>query len=95
MSIKGKARVDKRTKDLVKRLRKNEIAVISHEDIDEVAANSLIEKKPAAIINSCCSISGRYPAKGVYKLLKAGIPVFDEAGEQIFSRVKDGTPHRN
>lgn len=43
--IKGKVRVDRKTKNLVRRLRPGEIPVILHEDIDEVAAYSLLEKK--------------------------------------------------
>jgi len=90
--IRGRARLDRRTKNLVNRLRKNDIAIICHDDIDEVAANSLIEKKPQIIINSLKSITGRYPAKGVYKLLKAGIIVLDEVGEEIFDYIRDGVP---
>lgn len=90
MNIKGKARLDRRTKNLVKRLKKKDIAIINHDDIDEVAANSLIEIKPQAIINATTSITGRYPARGVYKILKAGIPVLDEVGEDIFNRIREG-----
>lgn len=88
--IKGRARLDRRTKNLVKRLRKSDIAVIAHDDIDEVAANSLIEIRPQAIINACPSITGRYPAKGAYKILKAGIPLLDAVGEEIFTEIKEG-----
>jgi uncharacterized membrane-anchored protein len=91
MTIKGKVRLDKRTKNLVTRLRKNEIAVIDHDDIDEVAANTLIHIRPQAIINVQPSITGRYPARGAYKLLKAGIPLIDEVGEQIFTRLREGS----
>jgi len=88
---KGRARMDRRTKNLVKRLKKNDIAVIDHDDIDEVAANSLIDIKPRAIINARPSITGRYPAKGAYKILKAGIPILDEVGEEIFTKLREGT----
>lgn len=91
MNIKGKARLDKRTKNLVTRLKRNEIAIIDHDDIDEVAANTLIHIKPQVIINAQPSITGRYPARGAYKLLKAGIPIIDEVGEQIFSRLREGS----
>lgn len=91
MLAKGRARLDKRTKNLVKRLRKNEIAIIDHDDIDEVAANSLIDIKPQAIINVQASITGRYPAKGAYKLLKAGIPILDEVGRVVFEEIKEGS----
>jgi len=90
MIIKGRARIDRRTKNLVNRLKKGDIAVINHDDIDEVAANSLIDIRLQAIINAGASITGRYTAKGVYKILKAGIPVLDEVGEEIFEQVKEG-----
>lgn len=82
--------MDRRTKNLVKRLKKKDIAVINHDDIDEVAANSLIDIRPRAIINAQPSITGRYPAKGVYKILKADIPVLDEVGESIFDILREG-----
>jgi len=91
MYHKGKVRLDRRTKDLVKRLRKGEIAVIDHDDIDEVAAKSLIEIHPQAIINAQPSITGRYSTKGVYKILKAGITVVDNVGDDIFDQVKEGS----
>lgn len=91
MAIKGRARMDRRTKNLVNRLKKSDIAIIDHDDIDEVAANSLIDIRPQAIINARPSITGRYPAKGAYKILKAGIPILDEAGDDIFQTVREGT----
>jgi len=90
MYLKGKVRLDRRTKDLVKRLRRGEIAVIDHDDIDEVAAKSLIEIHPLAIINALPSITGRYSTKGAYKILKAGIPVIDNVGQDIFEKLKEG-----
>jgi uncharacterized membrane-anchored protein len=91
MYIRGRAKLDRRTKNLVNRLRKADIAIISHDDIDEVAANCLINIKPQAIINTQSSITGRYPAKGVYKILKSGIPVLDEVEDEIFDQIKEGT----
>ncbi|MGI5921337.1 MAG: putative cytokinetic ring protein SteA [Syntrophomonadaceae bacterium] len=91
MSIKGRARLDHRTKNLVGRLKRNDIAIIDHDDIDEVAANNLIHIRPQAIINVQPSITGRYPAKGALKILKAGIPIIDEADKEIFDVVKEGS----
>jgi uncharacterized membrane-anchored protein len=91
MNIKGRVRLDRRTKNLVNRLKKQDIAIINHDDIDEVAANSLIDIHPQAIINARPSITGRYPAKGVYKIIKAGIPVIDETGESIFDNLREGS----
>jgi uncharacterized membrane-anchored protein len=90
MHLKGRAKLDRRTKNLVTRLRKGDIAIISHDDIDEVAANSLIDIKPLAIINTQPSITGRYPARGALKILKAGIPIIDEVPDQIFDNIKEG-----
>lgn len=91
MHLKGRAKLDRRTKNLVNRLRKGDVAIISHDDIDEVAANSLIDIKPLAIVNTMPSITGRYPARGAYKILKAGIPIIDEVPDKIFEDVKEGT----
>ncbi|MGI6037046.1 MAG: putative cytokinetic ring protein SteA [Limnochordia bacterium] len=93
MTIKGSVRVDERTKRLVNRLQPGEIAVISHRDIDEVAAVSLIKAGAKAVINSEPSISGRYPNPGPLLLLEAGIPVIDldvvlVEGEEI--EIRDG-----
>lgn len=90
MLIKGRAKLDRRTKNLVTRLRKGDIAVISHDDIDEVAANSLIDIRPHIIINTRPSITGRYPAKGALKILKAGIPIMEEVPDEIFDLIREG-----
>ena len=59
--VTGPARVDHRTKRLVTRLRPGEIAVIDHEDLDRVAAESLVAAQPAAVLNVARSTTGRYP----------------------------------
>src|SRR3954454_4181097 len=89
--IEGPARVDRRTKNLVKRAWPGEIAVIDHEDIDRVAAEQLIGRKVAAVINAAASISGRYPTEGPLLLAAAGIPVIDRVGPEIMSAVRDGS----
>ena len=43
--IAGRARVGKRTKDLIKRLEPGEIAVIDHADLDRVAADGLVGRR--------------------------------------------------
>lgn len=90
MEIKGKARVDGRTKNLVKRLSSHEIAVIDHTDIDELAAESLINCRPKAIINASQSITGRYPNAGPLKIIKAGVPLLDNAGQDVMQMIREG-----
>ncbi|WP_129597062.1 putative cytokinetic ring protein SteA [Anaerophilus nitritogenes] len=84
------ARIDKRTKELVNRLNSGEIAVIDHKDLDEVAANSLVMCKPRMVINAAESISGRYPNLGPEILEKAGIPILDYVGEEVFDKINEG-----
>jgi uncharacterized membrane-anchored protein len=88
--LSGPARVDRRTKDLTKRLRPGDIAVIDHEDLDRVSAEALVACKPAAVVNASSSISGRYPNLGPEILVAAGIPLYDRAGPDAMT-IKDGT----
>ena len=90
MAIRGIARVDKKTKGLVKRLQPGEIAVIAHRDIDEVAAESLIRCGVRAVVNGDESITGRYPNPGPLQLVRAGIPVLDKVGSCALEAIKDG-----
>ena len=55
-SLSGVARVDRRTKALIARLQPGDIAVIDHEDLDRVAAETLVGARPAAVINASSSI---------------------------------------
>src|ERR1700691_433617 len=69
--VVGVARVDQRTKTLVRRLKPGEVAVIDHADLDRVSADELIECKVAAVVNAAKSITGRYPNFGPQILLDA------------------------
>lgn len=90
MELSGRVRLGRRTKELAARLRPKEIAVIAHEDLDAMGALGLLEAQAAAVINACCSITGRYPNQGPKLLLEAGIPHLDNVGEEIFSVLQDG-----
>jgi uncharacterized membrane-anchored protein len=84
------ARLDRRTKDLTKRLRPGEVAIIDHEDLDRVSVDTLIARQVAAVVNAAPSITGRYPNLGPERLLEAGIPLIDDAGPEVFTRVTEG-----
>ena len=88
--IEGVARLDKRTKNLVNRLAPGEIAIIDHLDVDQVSAESLLERKVGAVINADKFNSGRYPNTGPLLLSAAGIILIDNVGAGIFDRVKEG-----
>jgi uncharacterized membrane-anchored protein len=91
-TIAGVARVDRRTKRLVKRLVPGEVAVIDHADLDRVAAETLVDAAPAAVINAAPSITGRYPNLGPLLLCQAGIPLVDDVGDELLTAVQDGDP---
>ena len=88
--IVGVARVDPKTKVLVRRLEPGDIAVIDHPDLDRVSADELIACGVAAVVNAAKSITGRYPNLGPRLLLDAGIPLIDDVGREVLSRVTEG-----
>ena len=88
--IAGRAKVGKRTKDLTKRVEAGDIVVIDHEDLDRVAAEALVDRAPAAVLNASPSISGRYPNAGPQILVEAGIPVLDVLDQDLFATVREG-----
>ena len=89
-TVIGAARIDRRTKDLIKRLQPGDIAVINHRDLDRVAADGLVEARVAAVVNAGESISGRYPNGGPIRVVQAGIPLVDRAGEDVLDRLHEG-----
>ncbi|MCW2575412.1 MAG: thiamine pyrophosphokinae, catalytic region [Modestobacter sp.] len=92
--VAGTARLDRRTKNLTKRLRPGDIAVIDHVDVDRVSADSLVACKVGAVINAAQSTSGRYPNLGPGILVDAGIPLVDGVGKELLTQVKEGTALR-
>src|SRR3982751_1288089 len=92
--VTGTVRLDRRTKNLTKRLRPGDIAVIDHQDIDRVSADALVGCRVAAVVNAAPSISGRYPNLGPEILVQAGIPLVDDAGKDMFTRLKEGMQGR-
>jgi uncharacterized membrane-anchored protein len=88
--ITAVARVDRRTRQLLKRLRPGDIAIIDHVDIDRLAAESLVECGVAAVVNAATSISGRYPNLGPEILVANGIPLLDGVGTGVLADVRDG-----
>jgi uncharacterized membrane-anchored protein len=90
----GVARVDVKTKVLVRRLEPGDIAIIDHPDLDRVSADELIACRVGAVVNAAKSVTGRYPNLGPQLLLDAGIPLVDDVGREALSRVADGSTVR-
>ena len=84
------ARIDRRTKNLTRRLQPGEIAIIDHADLDRVSAESLLNCHVAAVVNAAPSMSGRYPNLGPQVLVEAGVPLIDDVGSDVFEKVNEG-----
>lgn len=88
--LTGTVRLDRRTKNLTRRLQPGDIAVIDHADLDRVSAESLLRCDVAAVVNVAPSITGRYPNLGPQLLLEADVPLIDDAGPDVFDNVTEG-----
>src|SRR5918996_374794 len=89
-TIIGRARLGRRTKDLVKRLRPGEVAVIDHADLDRLAAEDLAASGVAAVVNVAASSTGRYPNAGPLVLARAGVLLVDAPAAPLFAELRDG-----
>ncbi|HLR93082.1 MAG TPA: putative cytokinetic ring protein SteA [Jiangellaceae bacterium] len=88
--VTGVVRLDHRTKNLTKRIKPGEIAVIDHGDLDRVSAEALVAREVGAVVNVRPSVSGRYPNLGPQILMEAGIPLVDDAGPEVFDDLSEG-----
>jgi len=90
MRHQGIARLDKRTKDLVKRLGADDVAIIDHVDMDRVSAEGLLATGVEVVINASPSISGTYPNVGPLLLTRGGVTLIDDVGPEVFRCVNEG-----
>ncbi len=90
--VAGVARLGKRTKQLVKRLRPGDVAIIDHRDLDRVSGEDLVTCGVAGVVNCAPSSSGRYPNMGPLLVAEAGIALVDVPGDDLFERLQDGDP---
>jgi uncharacterized membrane-anchored protein len=86
----GTARLDKRTKHLVRRLSPDDIAIIDHTDLDRVSAEELVESGVRVVVNVAASQTGRYPNPGPLLLVRGGVRLIDAPGADLFERLSDG-----
>ena len=89
-SITGSARLGRRTKDLVKRLGPEDVAIVDHADLDRVSAEELAETGVRAVVNVSPSTTGRFPNPGPLELVRAGIRLVDAPGAPLFEELSDG-----
>jgi len=89
-ALYGTARLGRKTKELVKRLKPGDVAVIDHTNIDRIAAEELIETGVCAVVNASPSSDGRYPNTGPLLLVRAGIALIDSADADPFELLGEG-----
>lgn len=90
MRHQGTARLDKRTKNLVQRLGRNDVAIIDHEDMDRVSAEGLLATGVEVVVNAARSTSGAYPNIGPLLLTRGGVTLVDAVGPEVFERISEG-----
>jgi uncharacterized membrane-anchored protein len=88
----GPARLDRRTKQLVQRLKPEDVAIIDHTDIDRVSAEELLESGVRVVINVAPSQTGRFPNPGPLLLVRGGVRLIDAPGAELFDTLTDGDP---
>lgn len=86
------ARLGKRTKHLVKRLRPGDVAIIDHRDLDRVSGEDLVACGVVGVVNCSPSSSNSYPNMGPLLVAQAGIALVDVPGDGLFKRLHDGDP---
>ena len=92
--LRATARVERRTKSLLPRLRPGDIAVVDHLDLDRATAQALADADVSAVVNAAAFISGRYPNLGPELLAQAGIALVDGIGPGGLAAIKDGAEIR-
>ena len=90
VEITGRARLDRRTKHLVKRLTADDVAIIDHADLDRVSAEELVESGVRVVVNVADSQTGRFPNPGPLVLVRGGVRLIDVPGAALFDAVTDG-----
>ena len=86
----GTARLDRRTKRLIRRLGPGDVAIIDHEDIDRVSAEELLDSGVRVVVNVARSQTGRFPNPGPLLLVRGGVRLIDAPGAPLFDEVGDG-----
>jgi uncharacterized membrane-anchored protein len=90
IELTGHAKLDRRTKNLVKRLSPDDIAIIDHADLDRVAAEALLESGVRVVVNVAPSQSGRFPNPGPLALVRGGTRLIDVTADGLFDNVNEG-----
>ena len=90
VEVTGTARLDRRTKHLVRRLTSGDIAIVDHTDIDRVSAEELVESGVRVVVNVGRSQTGRFPNPGPLLLVRGGVRLIEAPDANLFETVAEG-----
>jgi uncharacterized membrane-anchored protein len=90
VQVAGRARLGRRTKELVNRLTPADVAVIAHRDLDRVSGEDLVAARVPAVINTQPYSTGTYPNAGPLLLAQAGIHLVECLDTDLFTLLADG-----
>lgn len=88
--LTGRLRKDRVTKNLVRRLRPGDIALLDHTNLDWVAAESLVSCGVRAILNTGIFCTGLFPPTAIQYLVRKGIRLVDRLPDRLFDQIKEG-----
>jgi uncharacterized membrane-anchored protein len=91
-TVSGPVRAGRRTKLLVSKLTRGDIALIDHHNVDRVSAEELIAAGVTAVLNCSPSSLGTYPNMGPQLLVEAGVLLVDLPDDALFHSLSDGDP---
>ena len=92
--VVGTARVERDIDKLLQRIEPGDIVVLDVLDLDRATADALVDANIAGVVNASTSISGRYPNLGPEVLVGNGVTLIDDAGPEVFKKIKDGAKIR-
>lgn len=90
----GTLRAGRPTRSLLPRLRRGDIAVIDHVDLDRSTAQRMLDAGVVAVVNAQPMSSGRFPNLGPQLLSEAGVLLVDGVGDAGFAALADGRAAR-
>lgn len=91
--IVGRARVDRRTPNLLARLQAGDVAVLHQPDLDATTARALLQRNVVAVVNTAAFIGGSYPTLGAQLLSDAGVILIEATTTQA-AAIQDGAEIR-
>ena len=90
-AVSGRARVDRRARAVMGRVRAGDVVVIDESDLDRETAQALVDADVAAVANGARFFSGRYPSLGAGVLAEAGVPMLESVGSEVVAQLPEGS----